>query len=240
MTEACPDCGDSFEKIGLHWSRGSCNYPTPDGGVDDILTGLYMGDGSLAAHDSKNPYMRWNNTNKRFLEYVDSRLRWLSTGVRLRKSAEESAQQRLDRDQEGWTVDPENFNPIYATRTRRLPYFRKFKRWTETSQKRYPDDLDLTPTVAKYWYASDGTVNWMRTHSARIAFTCRNEQDRERFMLSLFDRAGFEAKRSKHMYYLSVRESEDFLDWMGSSVPGFEYKWEIGSRKHYEKLIDMK
>ena len=148
MTEACPDCGDSFEKVGLHWSRGSCNYPTPDGGVDDILTGLYMGDGSLAAHDSKNPYMRWNNTNKRFLEYVDSRLRWLSTGVRLRKSAEESAQQRLDRDQEGWTVDPENFNPIYATRTRRLPYFRKFKRWTETSQKRYPDDLDLTPTVA--------------------------------------------------------------------------------------------
>lgn len=240
MTEACPDCGDSFEKVGLHWSRGSCNYPTPDDRVDDILTGLYMGDGSLAAHDSKNPYMRWNNTNKKFLEYVDSRLKWLSTGVRLKKSAEESAQQRLDRNQEGWTVNPENFNPVYATRTRRLPYFRKFKRWTEASQKRYPDDVELTPTVAKYWYASDGTVNWMRTHSARIAFACRNEQDREQFMLNLFDKSGFEVKRNNHMYYLSVRESEAFLDWMGSPVPGFEYKWEIDSRKRYEKLIDTK
>jgi len=43
-----------------------------------------MGDGNLAAHHSNNPYMRWNNVNKTFLEYLDSELGWLTTGVRLK------------------------------------------------------------------------------------------------------------------------------------------------------------
>lgn len=235
MTEACPHCGELFAKLGVHWARGGCDYPLPSEHIDQVLTGLYMGDGSLAAHDSENPYMRWNNKNKRFLEYLDDMLGWLTTGVRLKKDSEQAASERLCRYPE-WDMRAENFNAIYATRTRRLPYFRKFKNWTSSGKKRYPSDLELTPTVAKYWYVSDGTVNWMRSYSARIAFACQNEQDRGEFIIELFEQAGFEVSQNRHMFYLSVEDSKRFLSWLGDAVPGFEYKWEIESRSRYESL----
>ena len=65
-----------------------------------------MGDGSLAAHDSENPYMRWNNTNVEFLEFLDEKLGWLTTGVRLKKTAEQAACQRLERNPE-WDMEHE-------------------------------------------------------------------------------------------------------------------------------------
>jgi len=232
----CPQCDEKFEKLGVHWARGSCDYPTPDSQIDEILTGLFMGDGSLAAHDSENPYMRWNNTNKEFLDHVDSLMDWLTTGVRLKKTAETSAEQTIERNHTDWDYDPDNFEAIYGTRTRRLPYFRKFKEWYEDSQKRYPSDLELTPTVAKYWYVSDGTLNWMRQSSVRVVFACQNESDRPEYITSLFNSVGFDVKQNKHMYYLSVEDSEQFLEWVGEPVPGFEYKWEIESRETYEYL----
>jgi len=232
----CPQCGQEFKKLGLHWARGSCDYPKPDAHTDQILTGLFMGDGSLAAHDSENPYMRWNNTNREFLDHVDSLMGWLTTGVRLKKTAEESAAETIERDRAGWDLNPENFNAIYGTRTRRLPYFRKFRRWYDETQKRYPDSLELTPTVAKYWYASDGTVNWMREYSARVVFTCQNEADRASFIFDLFEDAGFDISQNEHMYYLGVEDSRRFLDWMGDPIPGYEYKWEIESRERYKRL----
>lgn len=240
MTAECPQCGTEFEKLGTHWSRGSCDYPKPSSEFQEVLTGIYMGDGNLATHHSNNPYMRLNNVNKVFLEYLDSKLGWLTTGVRLKKTADQSAQQRLERDEDGWTVNPENYNAIYGTRTRRLPYFRKYEQWTSTGQKRYPDSLELTPTIAKFWYVSDGTINWMRKYSARLVFACRNEQDRPDFIQDLFVKAGFEVKPNKHMFYLDVEESSRFLQWLGSPVPGFEYKWEIESRKRYDKLLKQK
>jgi hypothetical protein len=232
----CPQCGQTFKKLGLHWARGSCDYPKPDSEATEILTGLFMGDGSLAAHDSENPYMRWNNINREFLQHIDTTLGWLTTGVRLKKSAETVAKQTIERDRNGWNLNSENFNAIYGTRTRRLPYFRKFNRWYNDTQKRYPESLELTPTIAKYWYAGDGTVNWMREYSARVVFACQNESDRPDFIRKLFTEAGFEVRQNRHMYYLSVDESKRFLQWMGDPVPGYEYKWEIESRPEYEQL----
>lgn len=235
MAEACPGCGEKFVKLGVHWARSGCDYPVPSESIDEVLTGLYMGDGSLAAHGSDNPYMRWNNTNKPFLELLDEKLGWLTTGVRLKKDAQQAANERLSRNPD-WKMDAGNFDAIYGTRTRRLPYFRKYESWTSSGQKRYPEELELTPTVAKYWYVSDGTVNWMRSYSARVVFACQNERDRPEFICNLFRQAGFEANQNLHMFYLSVEDSKRFLSWIGQSVPGFEYKWELTSRKRYERL----
>ncbi len=235
MTHECPHCGREFTKLGVHWARSDCDYPVPSGHADEILTGLFMGDGSLAAHDSDNPYMRVNNTNERFLKYLDEKLGWLTTGVRLKKDAEQAAEERLSRDSD-WEMSADNFNAIYGIRTRRLPYFQKYESWKSSGQKRYPENLELTPTIAKYWYVSDGTVNWMRSYSARVVFACQNECDRPGFICDLFGQAGFEAHPNRHMFYLDVNDSEEFLSWVGKSVPGFEYKWELESRERYERL----
>lgn len=153
-----------------------------------------------------------------------------------KKSSKQAAAERMGRDDADWNAEPANFNAVYGTRTRRLPYFQKFEEWSDGTQKRYPDTLELTPTVAKYWYAGDGTVNWMRKYSARIVFACQNEQDRADFIVELFSDSGFEIKQNRHMYYMSVDESKRFLDWMGEPIPGYEYKWEIESRQRYETL----
>jgi hypothetical protein len=164
-------------------------------------------------------------------------LGWLTTGVRKKKSADQAAKERMERDDVTWELTKENFNAIYGTRTRRLPYFRKFLNWSDGEQKRYPDNLELTPAITKFWYVSDGTVNWMRDYSARVAFACQNEQDRPTYIRDLFSQAGLEVKRNQHMYYLSVEESRQLLEWMGDPVPGYEYKWEIDSRENYESLF---
>lgn len=231
----CPSCGRVFERLGTHWARSDCEYPTPSAETDEILTGIFMGDGNLASHDSENPYLRWNNINKRFMDFLHDKLKPITTSVKVHKTAKESHEYNEKREDKDWTVNPENYNDIYLTRTRRLPYFQKFKDWYTESGKRFPETLELTPLITKYWYVCDGTVNWMRDYSAKVQFTSRNEQDREQFIIDLFDQAGFTVKRNQHMYYLSVRESESILDWMGDPLPGFEYKWEIDSRTKYEQ-----
>lgn len=194
-----------------------------------------MGDGSLASHDSENPYMRWSNVNRNFMEFVYGKLKPITTSLKVKKTARESYRYNEKRDDRDWPVHPEKYNDIYIIRTRRLPYFRRFKNWYTEDGKRFPDDLELTPVIAKYWYVCDGTVNWMRNYSAKIQFTSRNESGREEFVTELFERAGFTIQKNRHMYYLSVDESESMLEWMGSPPPGFEYKWEIESRSTYEK-----
>lgn len=233
--EVCPSCERQFKRLGTHWARSDCEYPVPSAETDEVLTGIFMGDGNLAAHHSENPYLRWNNVNKRFMDYVHEKLKPITTSVKLRKTAEESHEYNENRSDRNWTVNPENYNDIYLTRTRRLPYFRKFKDWYTEDGKRFPDTLELTPTIAKYWYVCDGTVNWMRNYSAKVQFTSKNEADREEFIIDLFDRAGFTVKRNRHMYYFSVSESKSILDWMGAPLPGFEYKWELDSRSKYHQ-----
>jgi len=179
--------------------------------------------------------MRWNNVNRRFMEFVDEKLKPITTGITVRKTARESYEYNEKREDRDWPVHPEEYNDIYLTRTRRLPYFRRFKDWYTQDGKRFPDNLELTPVITKYWYVCDGTVNWMRDYSAKIQFNSKNESGREGFITELFDRAGFTIQRNRHMYYLSVDESESMLEWLGNPPPGFEYKWEIESRSTYEK-----
>lgn len=236
MGDPCPSCQQEFSRLGLHWGRSDCPYPFPSPVEDMIFTGLLMGDASLATHDSPNPYLRWNNTNFQFMNHVHNKLSPLTTGVTVHRTAEESAsynQLRTDRD---WPVNPDLYNTIYLTRTRRIPYFNKYKQWYTKTGKRFPTDLKLTPTIAKYWYVCDGTVNWMRKYSSKIQFTSRNEQDREQYIVDLFSKVGFRPKRNRHMYYFSTEESVDVLRWMGDPLPGFEYKWELSSRTKYRRL----
>jgi len=122
-----------FEKLGTHWSRGNCDYPEPDSEFQEVLTGIYMGDGNLAAHHSNNPYMRWNNVNKTFLEYLDSELGWLTTGVRLKNCRPiRSTTTQNGMKMAGLLI--QKIITLFTEHELETSYFRRYKQWTSTDR----------------------------------------------------------------------------------------------------------
>ena len=129
--------------------------------------------------------------NRRFLEWFDERMGYLTTGVRFVHTAAELAEHNRE---SGFspTAEAENYYDTYVVRTRAHPYFNELRSWYDSGQKRFPADLELTPTLTKFWYVSDGYLDVGRWGRPRIEIKARNESDRSDFLVSLFREVGFD------------------------------------------------
>lgn len=203
MKVECPKCGEKHEenRIGYHWSM-RCDPPSLDHRQEQIVTGLMMGDASATS----NQQVVCGMTTEEFLEWVDDEMGLVSTGCRFYRSAEEVPMATKD---------------IYRLTLRNIPDIQKFSYWYDSGQKRFPEDLELTPLIAKVWYACDGSL--LGGQEGYPSFGVTNELDRSEFLIALMDGIGFESTVTGQS--LMIYETEEFLDWMGDPVPGFEYKW---------------
>lgn len=233
----CPSCGREFERLGLHWWHRTCPYPTVSEEQDQILTGLLMGDASIPDQTGgNNSIFHLPMTNRRFLEWFDSRMGVLTTGVSLKKTAEELASNNR---QSGFspTAEPSNYHDIYTVWSRTNPYFDELRgRWYQQGKKHFPESLTLTPTRTKFWYLSDGYLDVGRWGRPRIEIKTRNENDRVDYVLSLFEDVGFSPVFRRNELRFTCDDTERLVSWMGDPAPGFEYKWELDSRERYREL----
>ena len=230
----CPNCGEVFSSLAMHWYHGSCPYPELGSRRREILTGLLLGDGSIPEVPGNHSF-RLPMINRRFLEWFNERMEYLTTGVRLVHTAAKLAE---DNRESGFspTAEAENYHDTYVVRTRAHPYFNELRSWYDSGQKRFPAGLELTPTLTKFWYVSDGYLDVGQWGRPRIEIKARNESDRPDFLVSLFRDVGFNPVFKRHELRFTCDDTEALIEWMGDPPAGFEYKWAIDSRERYRTL----
>jgi hypothetical protein len=181
--------------------------------LQEIITGLLMGGGWISKDEGRNSIFGIEVINKEFLDWLDQKLGNISMGV-----------VPIDRSGDEIIIDGKKVDKAkksYALKTRNLEGFNKFNLWYSTGEKRFPE-MDLTPMILKMWYVCDGSyTNYPVIYST-------NENDRKDFVLSLFDDLPLDPNFNKGgggCIQFKRPETDKFFNYLGESVPGFEYKW---------------
>ena len=192
-----------------------------------------MGDGCIEKRTSGS-ILTIGMINKKFLEWVDSEFGILSTGVRKRSTAKESA---LNASNSGFrpNAEEENYHNVYTLRTRSLSDIDKFHEWYSSGKKIFPE-IKFNPLLVKMWYCCDGGLSISKNGRASLQITCKNESSRIEKLYKSFLDVGFDPTitNSRTRLAFSVDDTDQLLNWMGSPVPGFEYKWENESYDQYK------
>ena len=222
--------------MGSHWARGSCYYPEIPTYLREILIGCLMGDGSVPkTNDGSHGLFRLPMVNKQFLEWFDHEMGILSTGVVLKKTAAELARNNRE---SGFSPNAraENYHDMYTVISRSHPFMRSLRRWYRSGEKRFPESLSLTPRIAKMWYVCDGCLDVQEHGEPRASIRIRHRDDRQDFLLNLFEEVGITPSYGRETIRFGVEETRSLLDWMGNPPTGFEYKWVLDSRERYDRL----
>lgn len=235
----CHECGKAYKRIVQHWSMSStCNHALITEYQMSLLLGMMLGDGSIKSSDVQNPCVRMRMINKPFLDWLDGELGWLSTGVRLDKTAEQSAEHCRN---SGFRPNAraENYHDLYYLQTRSHPDLAIFEEWYDSGSIVFPTDIVPDRIAMRMWYVSDGSLCWQKTQRPHVKITSQNEQNRPEAIVSYFEQHGFSVSQSGSNFYLSVDQTPQFLDWLGTPPPGFEYKWCLDSYDEYHRLKDL-
>lgn len=231
MVSNCPSCNKEVS-LGHHWAQSNCDYPDLSKQQSDALTGALMGDGTVINYSHAHPSLKVVSTTQEYLEYLDNLLGPMSTGVRKKMTAKESAKEARD---SGFDVsaDEKSYSDVYVWTTRSSPKLSVFLDWYDnTKGKIWPESITLSPEVLKNWYCCDG--NYKNKSYIRISLS--NEKNEKRKVENYFKKANIPLpsrwETSKKKEYSdrcsicwTVSQSNKLFDYMGEPLPGFEYKW---------------
>jgi hypothetical protein len=233
--EVCPNCGKERKNLSRHWYlSSSCEYPNLTEKKKEIISGLLMGDGTLAFwNKDRNCRLQVKMTNKEFLDYLDDELGIFSNGVSLLFTGREQA----EKSEEAFGVNAreENYNDVFVLQTKSVPEMNEFDSWYSKEGKVWPKNIDLTPLVLKYWYISDGSLD-NSAHHKHILISCSSERENKKKVENYFKEKGLpkpsrwnESKRKAGGWRASIAftksDTEKLFEYMGNPLPGFEYKW---------------
>lgn len=195
-----------------------------------------MGDGTIDDRNDprRNPRLRVIMTNKKFLEFLHEKLQPLVTKEPyINRTAEEAAS--MDRENSfSMSDDPSNYKDLYKIQTMSHPNLEQFADWYKTGEKVWPETIELSPTVLKYWYVSDGSFN-NNAHRSYVSIHCTNERENKKKVEKMFTDVGLrpcrwrDEKKNDGSYKTAIvfnkTETDELFDYMGDCPPGFEYKW---------------
>lgn len=201
----CHDCGGLFLNIGHHISNSSCNFYNISDHEKNMYIGILMGDGSIVQREI-TPHFVVSMSGGSGDEFT----KWLQEQITI-------TSKRIEK-----RLDNSNHKTVYSLRTHSHEYFNNLAEWYNSGRKLYPNKLSLTPTILKMWYVSDGSLS----NSGPI-FTCWNESHRKDFLLSLFEDIGLSVtwQSANNDIYIRKESQDNFFEYIGEPVPGFEYKW---------------
>lgn len=231
----CWKCGGIYRNLSHHWQR-KCGYPELDQETIEEMKGIVMGDGSIVETDDSTHSLQMDLTRPIFLKYLSKRYPNLFTDVRLVLTSED----RLEKDTKNslFGVDENReYKDMYSVGSRVHPFFTLMRnKWYPDNKKRFPEDLELTPELTKMWFVTDGGLSFKETkgYADEVRFYTKNENSRLDFLSSLFDDVGLDNYQTK--YAINIVDVEAFFEYVGDSVPGFEYKWETDDYQRYQNL----
>lgn len=210
--DTCPTCGDQYTRIGSHWNRSNCPYPSLDS-FREIINGMVMGDGTVNQPSGNNPSIYLTTIQQEFAEHLMDVFGIL--GASIDEVETENNEHKYGNKTQ------------YVFKTRRHPELEEWAEWYSSGQKRFPEDLDMTPTTLAYWYAGDGHLkqnNYGKTDHHAIIYTI-NESDRKEWIVDKIEEdIGLSPRVIGKGIAFSVEESKEFFE-ITDPLPGFEYKW---------------
>lgn len=232
MEVVCPECGNEYDSIGHHWTWNEHHRPELTNKEMEIFTGMMMGDGTLH-RSGNNPHLVISSITKEYLEYVDEIMGVKTTGVKQfdSKSADKNA--RSIEKSFGKSAENVSCSDIYVLSTRKFPELQKLDWYTgNNGEKVWPNNIDLTPTVLKHWYANDGTYN---KDNNFLNIAASNERGNYKKVKEMFERASLPSPQYNESendysgwivsFYFTGDDTKEIFDYMGDPLPGFEYKW---------------
>lgn len=193
--------------------------------------GCVMGDGNINTAQ-KNPKLYVDNTNIPFLEWIDTELKEISLGVDCYQTGKEA--ERKAKELGKYEVNSGQRSDMYRLRTIAHPQIQEFEEWHSSGEKIFPEDIELTPLLAKIWYCCDGGISW--GNSPYVGISIHNELERKENIINSFENIGFSPKVSGPNLHFTKEESREFLEWLGQPLPGMEYKWEFDDSEEYFSL----
>lgn len=205
----CPHSGCSYHggNLGSHWYMLPEHRPSLSDRQVEIVTGLMLGD-ACVDRSTKNARLQVGNVNVDFLKWVKDELQPIARDIEVQ--FKEGERHVID-----GTYDCQEFRLL---RTVTHPGLNRFAEWYSGEGKQFPDDLELTPLIAKVWYCCDGGI----ASRDKIGFTTKTQISREDYLKSLFP---FDCQVVGNSIRFSSRLSKKMLDWMGDPLPGMSYKW---------------
>ena len=189
-----------------------------------------MAEGNIEFPDEGNPTFKIDNTNREFLEWLDTEFGCLSTGISVKKSAEESARDIRERGRDA-EADASDYSTVYRFRTRTHPDLTRYRPWYEQGWTQFPDDLSLTPWSLKMWYIGHGNY---REERKEIRINCSKQRGNEDQLRGLFDPIGIspwfeESERGdgSNIYVMGFNrgDTERFFEYIGPPVLGVAEDW---------------
>jgi hypothetical protein len=236
----CPFCDSisDYSNIGNHW-RQSCGYPEPDS--EGVFDGLFMGDGTLKHNHNQsdrlgNQSIEVVSINKDFIEHLYEDYSPFFTKPSIRRSAEDSASQAVESDVVS-SPEGSTFRTQYRIVSRAIPFFNRYDSWKTSNGKRWPDDIEFVPETLRYLYVADGGLSWNKdSTSVRAQITSSNEPKQMKRLRDMLNNMGIDCSTYTDRIMIKPSSTNEFLDYIGEPVPGFEYKWEINNLERYEEL----
>lgn len=236
----CPFCDSvsDYSNIGNHW-RQSCGYPEPE--ETEVFDGLVMGDGALKHSHKKserlgNQSIEVVSINKEFIKHLYNDYSPFFTEPSIRRSAKDSARQAIDSDVVS-SPEGSTFRTQYRIVSRAIPFFNRYDSWKISGKKRWPSDIEFTPEQLRYLYVADGGLSWNKdSMSARAQITSSNEPEQMGRLCDMLNKIGIDCSTYDDRIMMKPSSTDDFFNYLGEPVPGFEYKWENENLERYEEL----
>lgn len=169
-----------------------------------ILTGILMSDGN--ANKESTTSIEVSMSNKKFMNWLNSKLSNISTGVRFRSFNDK----RKDH---------------YRINTHHLEEFNQYREWYSSEKKVWPDNIILYPETLKMLYVGDGTRVEHPGGSSFLKICLKNEHKNKEKINSMFEKIGVTPRWHGYSVEFTVPESHYLWNYMGSPPPGFKYKW---------------
>ena len=184
----------------------------------ELVTGLLLGNGHVGGNGA-NKHFHLSTRWRPFAVWVFKELGWLAATMVYLDNSQENRDRSMPAQR-------------YKIRTHAHPALTRLRSWYDESGTRRlpaPENLptgQLTPRVGRAWHATAGSLGWSNPDyaSTRQAYFSAEADDRAERVSALFESAGFEPTRAGKGVQLPPTQTSAWLDWIGPSVEGVEYK----------------
>lgn len=225
--QVCQTCQDEFKSIGIHWHHNPSHRPSISDRQHQTITGMLLGDGCIARPPGENPRFVCAMVNEEFIRWLGAELDWLTPHV----------------SEVDTSDSPYDSQPQYQIHSKNHPGLERYASWYDTGEKTFPlDEIDLTPTVMKMWFVSDGSMRENEYGRPNIRISCyKDHENLDDIANKISEDVGVkptvsgghepaknsigEEPKPWGEIEFNRNDTSKLYDYMGSSPPGFEYKW---------------
>lgn len=235
----CPECGESYKSLGIHFSYNEDHRPELTTKQREIIIGSLLGDGGYNQRDGNfrwqgmivQPYLKW--LQNQFNPHARSITKHENPTSAAQSLSEQFNKNNVDCSQQ------------FTLATLPHPQLSFCEEWGYSNggfEINFPDNFNLTPTTLKIWYISDGSISWYNNEHCDVRIYNTEQIHRTTFLENLFNKIDISVTVGDDVIRVLPTEINDFFKYIGdpptNSDAGFKYKWEHQNRDRYTELFE--